>query len=402
MNVGLRRIGALVGGVAITTAIACQLAVPLKVEPEAPRADAADAGSPIATLVACTDPKQMLPPATGQGGDITATFAFGTLSMGNDGGVDLCATPGVDLDGLSTCIGDAGEQVLPTCPPDNPRCHWGPSCGTGSRNTTCDEVGGIDNALGAVLRSALFDSIPNFDRRQVDPNVVLRTGVANVLIRLSGYNGQPNDPEVTVAFFVSSGLDETTTPMLQEGVEAGPDYLRERWDGKSRRTWFVDPSSLSTIGTYASRFVTDGFVRDGVLVVAASTLVVPFGLSLTIRDARLVGDLRKAGDDWVIVRGMISGRFTVADVMRGLDPFQFYAGSSTQTLCSSELLRSQVVGLFCKAADLSSDGGACDSLSAGITFHAVPATIGLVREPQLSGLRGECPDASTSCEGVGL
>lgn len=405
MRLGARTFIALVGGALVTAAAACQLVVPLAAAPtEATDAapDGPEGPARIASLVSCTDPNDVPAPTEGQGGAMTIDLAFSTISTSPDAGPGLCPTPGVNLDGLTTCLGEDGGQVSPTCPPDKPHCRWGPACSKQTRpgDVSCDDVGGVDNAFSAVLRRSPFAVIPKFDARQVDPNVVLRTGVANVLIRLSGYNGTPNDPDVTVAFFVSSGVDETTTPMLPKEFDGGPEYLRVRWDGESRRTWFIDPTSLAEPTARIPRYSTSGFVRDGVLVVTATTMVVPFGLSLVISDARMVADLRRAGDDWILRNGMVGGRISIADLVHALDPLQFFLGESLTSVCDSELLRGQLLKLFCQAADLSSDGGACDVLSVGLTFRAVPADLGPVRKPQLNPVRGSCPDAAVDCEGL--
>ena len=141
-------------------------------------------------------------------------FAFESLRVGDsltDGGAQTAE--GIDLDNACTCPADDS-----CVPPDG-----------GARR--CDLSEGRDNALGPLFSQffAVFGSRLAGDAFATER---IRTGRFSILLSLLNWNGKSNDPRVTVALFLSNGVE----PSVDGGLVA------PRLDGTDR--WTVAPGSL--------------------------------------------------------------------------------------------------------------------------------------------------------------
>jgi hypothetical protein len=93
---------------------------------------------------------------------------------------DAAGNPqGYNLDGKCTC---------PDVAPCKPR--------SAGAEFNCDTPGGVDNAFSAFIKD-IQAQIPGSETF-LDPNVNIATGDSTLVLRITGWNGKPNDPRVTV------------------------------------------------------------------------------------------------------------------------------------------------------------------------------------------------------------
>ncbi len=228
---------------------------------------------------------------------------------------------------------------------------------------------------------------PGFVRTQI------AMGRYTFLLKLQNYNGTPNDREVIVSFFVSSGV---------EGVQTsdGGDLPPPTFDGGD--VWTVDPLSLlsgvSANGrdclvdaTPCAPKYSDGqaYVVDGLLV---AHIDAPLRIGLTmgtfhmdVKGGVMVARLTRSGASFSLA-GDYGGRLQIGDLLRGLAFFRAPVGPGF--LCPGVPLFDNLKGKLCEHLDLrgqqAEDGRElpCDALSTSLSFDAYPAQLGHVWQPQ--------------------
>lgn len=378
-------LAALAGPAAATAA--CQLVVTLEANVES--ADPGDATAASLDVVPQSpkspDPcdRSTLGPRTLEGGTgPVIDLALGYIELDpsartleNDAGVELCPAVGFDLDEKATCYDDAGARVSGHCASADLRaCPSGPSCANPAAALVCDTPGGIDNALGQVANAAFLGGFVGLSAGEVTPNAALSAGTNNVLVRIAGYSGEADDDQVGVQFFGSTGLASSTFALPDAGLDASAPV----WDQRSRREWYVDPSTVHA-DSLIPNAVGQGYVTGHVLVASVDQFPLPLGSNATVlvEGVQFSAELRSTGSGWSLVRGRIGGYVKIARVLRTLFSLTFATGNQVHPVCGSDFeafARSKA----CSLADLAraNDAGVCDALSFGATFVAVPAIIG--------------------------
>ncbi len=275
---------------------------------------------------------------------------------------------GFDLDGLctrsNTCPG--GDQVScrsagPAIPYDGDLCR--------------------DNTLARLLPTvtAGFDASDKYGLNEDTFNCQLWRGGYNMLVRVSNYNGEPNDGRVRVDYYLSTGIEETIpwncpTPNFR----AYP-----RW--RSLRTWGVDDRSLtgpiSTPGTLPdSKFAdVDAYVREGYLVARVPEGTEqgfigdgnPYrGWLFKPRRGVFVGRLGKEQDGtWKIGDGLLGGRIAKQELVRSFHEAGFCDAGAVNTFYSI------MIDALNETADVLASGETdatepCDAVSYGFAFEA--------------------------------
>lgn len=252
---------------------------------------------------------------------------------------------GFDLDGLCTC-------------PDRAAC-------VGNKpGEPCDLAdGGVDNAGEGLFR--LFQS-----QGVALDDTGLRTGIVEgqygIVIQLSGYDGEADDPDVAVRIFNAAGVNG--------------DGGRPREDGSDE--WTVDSESLLDVGKgLPAYFSTRAYVSGGTLVAEVARLVVrarlPTGknawslLQIEITNARVVAHIgARSGSGVALESGHIAGRMSLSSVL---------AQGMRSGVCRDSGVYDALKPVVCAARDLpldpSKDGRdtPCDALSIGIGFDGVSA-----------------------------
>lgn len=295
------------------------------------------------------------PPASTTGGNtelvgVVRTFSFISSAPKTAG---KPPTLGLDLDGLCTC------------PTDPPACR--PPRG---REAPCDFPGtGIDNAAGRLL-AAIYPSNPApQDQDAVNSLDVTKGGL---LIRVQGYNGRPDDADVTVSLYNVVGLlgdaDGGATP---------------RFDGTD--SFAVDEQQLLSAVSLGSRFNdTAAYVKDGVLVAKLDVdlrFVLPESLGpaagrvayMPLKGARLVGRIEAAGNGLRMRGAQIAGRMPVPRVMEEVARLGLCPGTPGYVNAKTSA---------CDSVDLPQDprrdgtSATCDSLSIAVGLEVVPGKLG--------------------------
>jgi len=308
------------------------------------------------------------PPDAGTaGGMVDFAVAVHSIDFGEDN-VDAGASappPGLDLDNL--CTGGPFDEGA--------GCKY-PWWATADHR---DYAKGIDNAGAQVFKyvqsvagPGSFGSAYYSDRAHA--------GYWSILLRVSDYNGEPNDAQVRLAIYTTRGLDSDP--------DAGPTG-QPKWDGSD--VWSV--SADSTIGgdlgapLYAD---TNAYVTDNVVVATLPKSEIKFSggsgsISIRLTAGTIMATIGQENGQWKLTSGVIAARWTLADVFNTLSS----ANLNGQIFCNNptQFIYGQFKQEICKYADiLSGIGGAtepCDSLSFGLGFTADPAQLGAVFTPMV-------------------
>lgn len=316
-------------------------------------------------------------PAKASPGDVgPITLAIGAMRLGSldaNGDLDPSAWKdiGYDLDGV--CTGSdtcEGADSPPSCAPTVPQIAYD---GTYCRDNT---FGRLEYQVALVPELA--------DRYGLSDdafNCALCVGHYNFLIRITGYNGEPDDDSVRVDLYPSPGLENVlpwncadptwkTRPCFTSDMPwtVQEDVLAERTGGPEL------PDSIL--------FDDTAFVRQGYLVATLpedtlfwfpgyKALVVAYPLRL--QKGIVTGKLSRGNDGaWRVADGVIAGRSRAADIVRGFRLIGF---------CESDPNYGLMTEFVDKNLDILADGPndpevTCDAMSVGVTFTALQATAG--------------------------
>jgi cysteine-rich repeat protein len=217
-------------------------------------------------------------------------------------------------------------------------------------------------------------------------NCELWRGSYNLITKISGYNGQPNDPHVRVDFYASDGLER---PMGWScPVE---DYAATYPLWRTSATWRIDESTLSApIESEGSlpdsvNADPDAYVRDGFLVARPPDgtnfrligNAMPYrGFPLRVHGGYWIGHLQRAQDGtWTMRDGLSAGRIKRDDLIQGFREVGFCPGQGIDTFYEAMVTYVQ------ENADVLADGShdpaaECDAMSFGIAFEASQLTPG--------------------------
>lgn len=253
---------------------------------------------------------------------------------------------GFDLDGLCTC-------------PDRPACIGG------QPDKPCDTAdAGIDNAGDGLFQTLAAQGVALDD---TGLKMGIDMGQYGILMRVAGYNGELDDPDVKVAVF--------------NAVAVNGDGGVPRADGTDR--WTIDSESFLDANRFPTYFSTKAYVVSGVLVAELLRVVlrarIPVApgtwslLELDLRNAHVVARLgARSAKGIVLEDGRIAGRIPgTAMLTQGM----------RSGACRDSGVYEALKPIVCAARDLPADPGQdgrdlpCASLSVGFGFAAAPAII---------------------------
>jgi hypothetical protein len=279
---------------------------------------------------------------------------------------------GYDLDGLTT---SAATDFATQCTPP------------GAERPPIDGVDGTDNVFGGrlfPLVNAVVPGLQDTARRAQDQ------GIGMPIIRISEWNGEPNDSRVdcvvTTAVLSTSADGMGTSPPVVNIVDPrtillpdGSDAPYPTWDGMDW-TWVRNDTFASN--DIARPLIRDdnAYVRDNQLVMrlpAGIQLVFPardLGVSVRLSEAIIVGNLTRAGG---LAEITITGRWSVVNLLATAQAVGICAGSTQYNLLESQL------NTFADIRSVPPGPGAmnltCDAVSVAVTFQGSPIRIaGLV------------------------
>lgn len=310
--------------------------------------------------------------------DIEFTVALRTLRMKRtaDGG-----PLGLDLDRYCSCTEDP-----PSCipPPDQ------------DPELACDLPGGRDNQVIALFRIIELVLLFDADGDQLSElySEFANLGRWSILMRVSGYNGLPNDENVRIEWYPSGGFKLQPDAGFQDG---SPPF----WEGTDE--WPIVPSAISDAavaadgGPTARFFDNDAYVTNGKLVFSLieSEFTATNGLtqlSMTISDGTGMAQLEQTPTGYRLRDGIIAGRLEVSNLFKMVGDFRDHNGAP---FCANEAnpYWQATRGAFCRGLDIQvgspQPNKKCDAISVGLGFEAEPAITGPI-EPGLSG-QMECP-----------
>jgi hypothetical protein len=278
---------------------------------------------------------------------------LGAASM-DDAGQPLYRDIGFDLDDTCTREGQAPPCVEPS---------WASAPHT-------DGVDGIDNAAGQSWWQAGFGPV-TFSAANPVP-----------IVRVGGYSGKPDDPQVAVSLYVGLGLEPRA-----DGADGGT-----FGDGQDR--WKILPQMLRPSADGGTPSVDEPLFRDDQAYVSGGKLVAHFPEALWTLGAplapaalarvyRLVvaGSLTRVSQTTWELQNLVVG-FAV----KPSDDFIFGAylpfGTTNAPLCQFASDFRAAEKRVCTFADIASTSDSasapCDALSAGFRLQAKQAGFGEV------------------------
>lgn len=277
--------------------------------------------------------------------------------------------PTYDLDNTCTC-------------PEPPRCRP-------RGEIPCDDPGGVDDALSKVLAGNELVGTA------LDMTGAIGAGRYGLLVRVSDYNGEPDDPHVRTELFFSYGL---------EGVQAIP-------DGGVRPTPKFDGTDVYTVATFSLEqggrtppYVGDkkdgaAYVRGGVLVSKiAGSAQLNDELAVSIRDAVLVARIGRSGSSFVLEEGRLGGVLPVSPLLTSLSRTKIGGAP----VCKDHPLFPTIRDQLCGAADapilreLPLDAP-CSAITTWAAFRGANASLGTIYDTDPPP--GGCgPDYDAGCE----
>jgi hypothetical protein len=343
---------------ALLTVAACTIVDTLKVPSEV--ADASDGGTVTGMDMdgsPCGRFGYPDPPATfATGDDIEVRTAVSELDFGSfDGGP--IESVGYNLDLVCTC----------------PQAQ---SCTVSKAGTmNCDDPGnGTDNNVAKLVNGTAkvdgLDIVGNAQRSLA----FARNGI---LLRLSQYNGMPDDSTVTLSLYASGG-PTTPTDDGSAGTPVNPTFTKSD-------LWTVDKNGLvpgASPSIYAALVTTSAYVSGGTVVARDLSFVLRLDetILVTLDNAAITAKIVKKGSDFYFEDGRIVGRWPVVEALRSLGTLT-PPGMDAGRVCDDPSMYTPFKQLLCDSADISStgpdnQGRICDAISFGLRFKAVPATFG--------------------------
>ncbi len=353
--------------VAIVCVCACSVFDTSLVEVDAGSADAAeDVGltdAPAPDVVDISGLRKPPPrPTTPDGPDaepLLAALRDVELNQGGDRWRDI----GQDLDDLNSV---APAPMVECVPPNE------------DAEPPLDGNGGIDNVFGDKLFPIVRLALPDLER---DTRTAQLAGIGTILIRLSKWNGESNDPRVDVTLTqAAGGTSADPSAASFEGFElqvGGAPAPAPAWDGNDT-FWARDD-------TYFMGMEEQPLVRDDNAYVSDRTVVFRLpdridilffageeaGVRVRLTDGTAFGTLNE--DATALISATVAGRWSIVDLLDTGDNIGICVGSAERDIVEAQLR---------SIADVRSRPGtggigvACDAISLGVRFTGVRAEYG--------------------------
>ena len=306
------------------------------------------------------------PPDGGtEGGDLDIVLAIREIFVNDEEGNPV----GFDLENVCTCQGQ------------------GPTCLAPPNGFDCDAPRGIDNNLSSVFPVlALALNVPDlatyYSARAED-------GEWSLLMRIRDYNGEANDPQVRLSWYVTNGSMAPPTWQGLDGwaisaasVQAGPDGG-------------LDIDSPTFTDDYA-------FVNDNTLVASMPQADLTIGgganrIVFRVKAGGVVAHLEQETGLWYATRSRIFGRLQVDDMFYAISTFRDGSGSA---ICTGDIFYNQLKSGLCTLPDILAELGSsttpCNAISVGLGFEAEEARLGEISTPLPTD--GGCPDGESPAD----
>lgn len=275
-------------------------------------------------------------------------------------------TIGFDRDGLCTLPGTMPEHEC--IPPED------------TASIEVDGDNGIDNSFGHNIWPILQAAEPTLEMVAVSAQ---EDGTGNIIVKVLGWNGERNDPRVTV--HVSTSVDaaprtgDTPPEVMLDGgdvvvVGSGEMLPPPMWEDD----WFWVRSDA-----YLMNDLDEPKVQDTNAYVANNTIVftltdrtpiyfqgVEQSLQVLVTNAVVAATITNGGEELQPVE--VSGRWSRLDILSTAEQLGVCPGTAQYIIIQNALARSLDIRSMVGSGG---PGVECDALSIGITFHGYRATI---------------------------
>ena len=252
----------------------------------------------------------MRPSAPDDGEDI-GEVVYAVKDVVFDQGGERWADIGYNLDGICSEPPDIESE----CVPPNERA-----------SPETDGTGGIDNAFGHHLFPTVELTVPGLEETA---RGYQERGIGAPVLRIRGWNGEPNDSRVDVTaaisvFGVAGGAADTDPPEAEYSVDDGPttpsgDPLSEpAWDGND---WFWVRSDNFLDGNPERPHIRDdnGYIANGTLVMTLperTDFIFPGDeIGLLVRLTGAVATAKISDDRSTIEKATVAGRWSILDLL---------------------------------------------------------------------------------------
>lgn len=304
----------------------------------------ADGGEDVAQVCAHATPP--LPPAIADdtSNDVTFVTAIRTVRFKSTAGGDPL---GFDLDRYCTCQGEPASCIAPAGQDED---------------LECDMAQGRDNAAPRWIRLVelilLFD--PEGDQLTELYSNAAELGRWSVLMRVSGYNGKPDDSNVRVDWFPSPGMPSPP-----------------QWNGTD--TW---PISVDAVIPDAGPryFDTSAYVTNNNLVFALPEGIVRMSSGLTnlnihVTNVTAMATIEKSAMGQYDLRsGNLAGHIPMEDLFKMVTEFRDHNGQAFCTNSNPYYLTFR--DALCRMPDIqggsSNPNKPCTAVSFAMGFEAYP------------------------------
>lgn len=269
-------------------------------------------------------------------------------------------------------------------------CYLGGPESCQNKIANCDlGIDGTDNSASTLITE--FDKL-YFDGQLATIAASTAARGRSVLLQVSGYSGEPDDPSVRVSVFPAVGVEATTDGGVPDGGDVAPNPKGgDRWYRASRGVTLLPGAGV------IAKIILDGYVRNNVLIAQSKDPIpIPFPgtIDIPIHDLTLVANAERTPEGVVIREGTITGAWNVRDAILGLMNFET-RGTPTCKTPIAPLVLPTVVQRVCEAADLHNEGNpkaTCNQLSLAMKFSAVPGFLGeVVEAPDATNVCGDPP-----------
>lgn len=341
------------------------------------------------------------PPPKGDGDVGPIYLAVASMRLGSldeEGRIDPNAWQdiGLDIDGVCTASETCQGEDRP------------PSCKAGALQLPRDGRYCRDNTFGKLEYSAaLVPQLAKTYGLSDDAfNCALCAGHYTFLVRITGYNGEPDDDRVRVDLYPSPGLERPLPWDCSQPSWSSQPCFTPDMPWTVQRDALVEDRGGPDLPD-SKIFDDQAFVRDGYIVThlpedtlfwfpGYKALVVAYPLRL--QKGVVVGKIARGADAvWTITDGVIAGRAKRDDILNG---FRLIGFCDTNDKENYELMSTFVDDNLDVLADGRSDPNVpCDAMSVGLLFVARQARAGKTEtvEPLVECVKPKTgPDAGAS------
>lgn len=299
------------------------------------------------------------------------------------------ANLGYNLDGY--CTGSPDFAFGCTLPP-------------GGGRPSQDGEDGIDNVFGKDLFPLVDSVVPGLEESSRE---LQNEGRGLVVLRIRGWNGLPDDPQVhvtitqsvdTVAAAAGDPVPDVDFVDHQATLPGGELAPSPAWDGNDY-TWVRADTFLA--GNFDDPLVFDanGYIADDTLVVRlperVEILFQGIDVGVTVRLTGGIATGRISEDRLRIEDAVVAGRWSVLDLLRTAESVGVCVGS-----VEYNFLRSRLEAFVDVTSEPIADPGAfCDAISVGVGFAGTRVRFGgVVDGPMPTNSCAAPPDGGVTPE----